>query len=423
MTPVLLPLRTVAELALARREPVPAEALAAVTDIVEEVRGQGEVALRKYATRFGELAPGASLFLGRHEMQTALDDLPRGDRERLERVAGRIRAFAERQREALLELRTGVPGGEAGHSLASCERVGCCVPGGRYPLFSSLLMTVIPARVAGVDAVWVATPRPKLLTLAAAAVAGADGILAVGGAQAVAALAYGCPPLRACDMVVGSGDRYVTAAKHLVSRHVAIDMLAGPPALVVLADGSADPGLVAADLLAQAEQDPDAVAVLVTTDPRLAARVEREVEGQLADLPAAAAARTALGNGGAVVVESWDEAVAASDRLAPQHVQLAGVRAEALAPRLRRYGALFVGAGTPTVLGAYGAGPNPTLPTGGAARGAGGLSVLSFLRTRTWLRISDPPAAVELAADVEWCAREEGLEAHARASERRAPES
>jgi histidinol dehydrogenase len=418
VTPALLPLRTVEDLALARRDPVDADALAAATRIVEEVRGQGEAALRKYATRFGELAPGASLFLGRHEMQMALDDLPRGDRERLERVAGRIRDFAEQQRQALVEVRAAIPGGEGGHSLAPCERVGCYVPGGRYPLFSALLMTVIPARVAGVDAVWVATPRPRLLTMAAAAVAGADGILAAGGAQAVAALAYGCAPLLACDMVVGPGNRYVTAAKYLASRDVAIDVLAGPSELVVLADASADPALVAADLLAQTEHDPDAMAALVTPARAIVVKVQRAIARQLEDLPTASVARTALANGGAVLVGSWDEAAAACDRLAPQHLQLVGADAEALAPRLRHYGALFVGPHSPTALGDYGAGPNHVLPTGGTARSAGGLSVLSFLRVRTWLRIGDPAAASDLMADVAWGARQEGLEAHARSSRR-----
>ncbi len=416
----LLRRRTVNELVEAGRDPVDPGALRAATKIVGKVRTKGEAAVRGYASRFDDLAPGEALVLGHAEMAAALEALPRADRERLERVAGRIRAFAQAQRETLRAARTYIPGGEAGHTLAPVQRVGCYVPGGRYALFSSLLMTVIPARVAGADAVWVANPRPAPLTLAAAAVAGADGVLAAGGAQAVAALAYGCPPLLACDMVVGPGNRYVTAAKYVVSRDVAIDMLAGPSELVVLADASADPALVAADLLAQAEHDPDALAVLVTPDSALVDRVEAQIASQLDGLATARVARAALAKGGAVTVGSWDEAVAVCDVLAPEHLQLAGPDAEALAGRLRHYGALFIGAASPTVLGDYGAGPNHVLPTSGTARSVGGLSVLSFLRVRTWLRIRDPGAAAELIGDVGWCARQEGLEAHAESSRRRA---
>jgi histidinol dehydrogenase len=277
-------------------------------------------------------------------------------------------------------------------------------------------MTAVTARVAGVRDVWVASPKPQRLVLAAAAVAGADAVLAAGGAHAIAALAYGAGPIPACDIVVGPGNRFVTAAKQLVSGAVAIDMLAGPSELVVFADASADPGLVAADLLAQAEHDPDAVPVLVTLDPTLPARVEAELHRQLADLPTAAVARAALGNGGVVTVATVDEGIATSDAIAPEHLQLVLTNAAAIAPRLAHYGALFVGAGAREVLGDYGAGPNHILPTGGTARWAGGLSVLTFLRLRTWLRVDG--AAGDVMADAAWFGRAEGLEAHARAAER-----
>src|SRR5207253_886286 len=209
-------------------------------------------------------------------------------------------------------------------------------PGGRYPLPSSVLMTAVTARVAGVRDIWVASPKPQGLTLAAAAIAGADGVLAAGGAHAIAALAYGAGPIAPRDIIVGPGNRYVTAAKQLVAGAVAIDMLAGPSELTVFADDGADPGTVAA-----------------------------------------------------------------------------------VAPRLGHYGALFVGAGAAEVLGDYGAGPNHVLPTGGTARSTGGLSVYTFLRVRTWLRIDDRAAAVPLIEDAIWLGRAEGLEGHARAAERR----
>jgi phosphoribosyl-ATP pyrophosphohydrolase/phosphoribosyl-AMP cyclohydrolase/histidinol dehydrogenase len=257
------------------------------------------------------------------------------------------------------------------------------------------------------------------LTLAAAAIAGADGVLAAGGAQAIAALAYGAGPIAPRDVIVGPGNRYVAAAKRLVAGAVAIDMLAGPSELVVFADSSADPATVAADLLAQAEHDPHAVPVLVTTDATLVERVERELARCLGDLPTARVARAALAHGGAIVVSSVDDGVAACDALAPEHLHLELRDADAVAPRLAHYGALFIGAGSAEVLGDYGAGPNHVLPTGGTARFSGGLSVYTFLRVRTWLHIADPVAARPIVEDAIWLGRAEGLEAHARAAERR----
>jgi len=300
------------------------------------------------------------------------------------------------------------------------ERAGCYAPGGRYPLPSSVLMTAVTARVAGVPEVWVASPKPQALSLAAAAIAGADGLLAAGGAHAIAALAYGAGPIASRDVIVGPGNRYVAAAKQLVSGAVAIDMLAGPSELTIFADDTADPGRVAADLVAQAEHDPDAVPVLVTLDPTLPDRVEAELTRQLGDLPTAVTARAALANGGVIQVASLDDGIAACDAIAPEHLQLEVRDAAAVAPRLAHYGALFVGgAGAAEVLGDYGAGPNHVLPTGGTARATGGLSVYTFLRVRTWLRIDDTTAARPLIEDAIWLGRAEGLEAHARAAERR----
>jgi len=264
---------------------------------------------------------------------------------------------------------------------------------------------------------WV--PKPGPLTLAAAAIAGADGVLAAGGAHAIAALAFGAGPLPACDVVVGPGNRYVAAAKQLVGAQVATDTIAGPSGLVVFADATASPGAIAADLLAQAEHDPDAVPVLVTLDPRLADRVEAEIARQLGALPTAAVAREALANGGVVTVASVEEGIAACDALAPEHVELFLQCADVIAPRLAHFGALFIGGASAEVLGDYGAGPNHVLPTGGTARSRSGLSVYTFLRVRTWLRIDDGAAARPLVEDAAWFGRVEGLEGHARAAEAR----
>lgn len=387
--------------------------------IVEAVRVGGEEALREYAERFGDAAAGAALFLPRSALDVALRDLPASDRGRLERAAERIRRFAEAQRHALSVVTLTVPGGAAGHWIAPLERAGCYAPGGRYPLPSSVLMTAVTARAAGVREIWVASPKPGPMTLAAAAIAGADGVLAAGGAHAIAALAFGAGPVPPCDVVVGPGNRYVTAAKQIVAGRVAIDMLAGPSELVVFADATASPAIIAADLLAQAEHDPDAVPVLVTLDHTHPDRVETELARQLGDLPTAEVARAALANGGVVVVANVDEGIAACDALAPEHLELCLGDAAAVAPRLEHFGALFIGAGSAEVLGDYGAGPNHVLPTAGTARSQGGLSVYTFLRVRTWLRIDDPAAARPLMEDAAWFGRTEGLEAHARSAERR----
>ena len=414
----LLPRRTVAELAR-RGAGLDAKTLAAAARIVEAVRKRGEVALRKHAERFGDMSPGAPLYHNRADLARVLAGLSPEERTRLERVAARIRAFAVAQRGALGPVRVPVPGGIAEHRIAPIERAGCYAPGGRYPLPSSVLMTVVTARVAGVRNVWVASPKPQAVSLAAAAIAGADGVLAVGGAQAIAALAYGAGPIAPRDVIVGPGNRWVAAAKQLVAGTVAIDMLAGPSELIVFADESADPATVAADLLAQAEHDPDALPVLVTVDATLVERVEQELACRLGDLPTADVARAALTHGGAIVVSSVADGVAACDAIAPEHLQLELRDADAVAPRLAHYGALFIGAGSAEVLGDYGAGPNHVLPTGGTARFSGGLSVYTFLRVRTWLRIVDSGAARPLVEDAVWLGRAEGLEAHARAAERR----
>jgi phosphoribosyl-ATP pyrophosphohydrolase/phosphoribosyl-AMP cyclohydrolase/histidinol dehydrogenase len=415
MTRPLLPRRTAAELARSRTAAVSAETLAVVAPIVEDVRRRGEVALRAHAERLGDLEPGAPLVLDRASLEAALAEQKWETRDRLERVAGRIRAFAQAQRRAFTDLTTDIPGGRAGHRLIPVARAGCYAPGGRHSLPSSVLMTAVTARAAGVGDVWVASPRPGPLVLAAAAVAGADAVLACGGAQAIAALVYGAGPVPPCDVVVGPGNRYVTAAKQLVSGVVGTDVPAGPSEVLVVADRTARPARVAAELLAQAEHDPDAVPMLIVLDGDLIAQVEAELHRQLATLPTAGVARRALANGGVAAVGDRGGAIVACEGIGPEHLALMVADPEEMAAR--NYGALFLGGDTPVALGDYGAGPNHVLPTGGTSRWAGGLSVLAFLRIRTWLGIDDPSAAGELVRDTAWLARAEGLEGHGRTAD------
>lgn len=416
----LLRIVSAAELPEIDREPVDDKTLKGARGLLEEVRKGGESAVRALAVRFGDRQPEEPLFLGPEALQAALDCLPAEDRGVLERTAGRIRTFAEARRADCLDTSIPVAGGRAGVRLQPVQRAGCYAPGGRYPLPSSVLMTAITAKAAGVAEVYVASPRPSVVTLAAAALAGADGVLAVGGVQAIGALAYGLGVPR-CDAIVGPGNRWVTAAKQLVSGRVAIDMLAGPSELLVLADAHADPGAVAADLLAQAEHDPDAGPMLCSDSLSLIQAVEAALLEQLETLPTADIARAALlTNGYAVKVDDLARAVDVANRLAPEHLALHVTDPEALRPGLLSYGAVFVGERAAEVLGDYGAGPNHVLPTGGSARAVGALDVLTFLRPQGSLEQHEPTeAARAVARDAAALARLEGLEAHARAAEHR----
>lgn len=417
--------------------------------IMEAVRKGGEPTLAGYAAALDGNA--GRLWYGPADFAAALASLPGAERGALEAAAGRIRAFAQAQLSSLSSLAMPVPGGAAGHELLPIERVGCYAPGGRFPLPSSVLMTAIPARVAGVTDLAVACPRPEPAILAACALVGADRLLAAGGAQAIAAFAYGAGPLSPRDLVAGPGNRYVAAAKLIAQAVIKTDAPAGPSELLVLADESADPQALAWDLLAQAEHDPDALACLATGSAALADALEYALAGALSELKAAAPGNA--GNAERALASSWlylarpDDAAAvglvgapatfggpvaagelapvelalaeAANRFCPEHLALALADPERLRPRLRHAGALFLGARSAEAFGDYGAGPNHALPTAGRARSSGGLSVFDFVRIRTWLRLDDEGGMARLAADSAALARLEGLEAHARSAEAR----
>lgn len=402
-----------------RQMPIEQKTMAEAEMIVEDVRRRGEAGLRDQAVRLGDIRKGGKLIHGPVELAAAAEAIDPESLALLQRIAGRIRAFAEAQRDAILPMTCGIPGGMAGHELIPVDRAGCYAPAGRYPLPSSVLMTAVTARAAGVGDVMVASPVPSRIMLAAAHVAGANSFLAAGGAQAIAAMAYGAGAVQPCDAIVGPGNRWVTAAKQLVSGIVRIDMLAGPSELVVLADDSADPGNVAADLLAQAEHDEDARAILVTTSPAMAGDVNAELQSQLATLPTSKTAAAALARSYAIIAADLAAAAEVCNLLAPEHLQVVLRSVEDVLPQLRHYGAIFIGAATSEVLGDYGAGPNHVLPTGGTARFAGGLSIMTFLRMRTWMQLDDLTSAADVIRDAEALARMEGLEAHARAAQRR----
>jgi len=394
------------------RPPVDERVFDAARPIVDDVRARGDAALHEYAERFGERAPGEPLILGAEEMRAASDAMDPSDRAVLERTAERIGAFAKAQRDAIRPVDVAIPGGRAGHTIEPIASAACYAPAGRYPLPSSVLMTAVTARVAGCARVVVVSPGAHPVTLSAAHIAGADAFVPLGGAHAIAAMAHGTASIEPCDLIVGPGNAWVTAAKQLVSGVAGIDMLAGPSELLVIADETAPPALIAADLLAQAEHDSDAVPMLVTTAPQLADAVDEQLALQLEGLSTRDTARAALANGFTCVAEDIEQALDVSGRIGAEHVEIMTRDPGAHAARLSSAGGVFIGASSAEVLGDYGAGPNHTLPTGGTARFRAGLSVAAFIRLRTWIRIDDPGAAMPLIEDAAALARMEGLDAH-----------
>lgn len=393
------------------------------TSIVEDVKQNGIEAVRRHGMRLKDISPDDPLLIGRDEIIDTMRQTPTEDVALLERVAQRIRSFASSQLASLGDITVEIQGGLAGHCIEPVEIAGCYAPGGRFPLPSSVLMTAIPARVAGVKTVYLASPRPNRITMAAAAIANVDGILTVGGAQAIAAMAYGIDGIPPCDIIVGPGNEYVTCAKQLVSGYVAIDMLAGPSELVILADKTANPDIIAADLLAQAEHDSNAVPIVVTTgDKDLVEKINQGLQEQLATLPDSTTASMSISNNGLIVMaESDAEAVEVCNRIAPEHLELIVANPGEFRLHLKHYGAIFIGSHSAEVFGDYGVGPNHVLPTSGTARSMGGLSVFNFLRTRTWLKMDSGCNNIDLIEDCAKLARLEGLEAHARAAEKRLP--
>lgn len=394
-------------------EPFDDATLNEARSIVADVRLRGIEAVREYASRFDERAIDEPLVLDRTMMDRALITIAPRDRAVLERTAERIWRFARAQRDAICALQINLPGGRCGHSVEPVNRAGCYAPAGRYPLPSSVLMTAVTARVAGCESVVVATPGAHPMMLAAAAIAGADEVLAVGGAHAVAAMAFGMRGFSRCDVVVGPGNAWVTAAKACVSGVCGIDMLAGPSELLIIADASADPEIVAADLLAQAEHDVRARPMLIALDESVAIKTEQALTNQLQSLPTRDVAAQALRNGWVCIVRDEQQAAEVANAIAPEHLEILTSEPAELGALIRSAGAMFLGASSAEVFGDYGAGPNHTLPTGGTARFASGLSVQHFLRLRTWLSIDRPQEASVLIQDAIRLAELEGLAGHA----------
>ncbi len=395
----------------------PADVDAAVATIIEGVRTRGLDAVLDYARRFdGVQLTAETLRVSAEEIEAGVAACPADVRDAIAFAARRIGDYHERQRPADARF-TDAQGVELGWRWTPLEAVGVYVPGGRAAYPSTVLMNAIPARVAGVDRIAMVTPPGRIepAVLAAAREAGVSEIWKLGGAQAVAALAFGAGPIAAVDKIVGPGNAYVTAAKRRLYGVVGIDALAGPSEIVVVASGDNDAEWIAADLLSQAEHDPDAQSILITDNAAFASAVERAAARQLASLATGAVAAAAWRDHGAVIVAPLERAPALVDLIAPEHVEFAVDDPERLADRVRHAGAIFLGRYTPEAIGDYVAGSNHVLPTSRAARFSSGLSTYDFLKRTSIVRCSSASFAV-LGPHTRILAEAEGLPAHARSA-------
>ncbi len=375
-----------------------------VRGIIEDVRRHGNSALRKYGRRWDGLGKTDSFKVPEKELKRALASVNPEFRSALEKAAANIRQFCEWQKPAEF-FRTIQPGIKVGQIIRPLEAVGCYVPGGRYPLPSSLLMTVIPAQVAGVRRVVVASPKPAAETLAAAALLGVAEFYRIGGAQAIAALAYGTEAIGKVKKIVGPGNIFVTTAKKLVAFDCSIDFLAGPTEAVVVSDAG-NPKFIAADLVAQAEHDPDALGIFITSSSALAQKVEREIQAMVAEN--VTASQSLREYGVIFVTSSRRESLQIANRLAPEHISIA----EEDLPLIQNSGSVFIGDYSAQTLGDYIAGPNHVLPTSGTAAYRGGLSVCDFLKVISVQQVSRSGLRA-VASKAITLAKAEGLAAHA----------
>ena len=383
----------------------------AVLSIINSIRHEGDSALLRYACELDGLGD-QPLRVSEDELAKAASALCPEVRRAVETAICNIRQFAKEQlpRERFEEF---APGRKLGWIVRPLDAVGCYVPSGRYPLPSTLLMTAVLAQTAGVPRICVTSPRPSREILACAHMLGIREVYRVGGAQAIAALAFGTETIPRVDRIVGPGNAYVAAAKKLLAGEVGIDFIAGPTEILILAAGG-DPKIIAADMLAQAEHDPAARAMFITTSPELANAVSAEIERQLENLPTAEIARQSIdGSSFIIVAPDMNTAVKISNEIAPEHLSLHDA---GLLPKIRNAGTVFLGSNSPESAGDYAAGPSHVLPTNGVARLRGGLSATDFVKVIAIQQLS-PYALRELAPAITTLARAEGLEAHARAVE------
>ena len=395
-----------------------------VDDILQQVKTRGDQAVLEYTNKFDRrnAQSMSELVITQEQLQLALSKISIEQRKALETAAGRIRSYHQHQLQSSWQY-TEADGTVLGQQITAMERVGLYVPGGKASYPSSVLMNAIPAKVAGVDHLTMVVPAPDSelspMVLAAAAIAGVDRVITIGGAQAVAALAFGTETITKVDKIVGPGNIYVATAKRAVFGQVAIDMIAGPSEILVICDGQTDPDWIAMDLFSQAEHDEQAQSILLSPDADYLDKVEASIKRLLPTLARKDIASVSLKNRGALIkVVDIQQAIAVSNRIAPEHLELSVADPESLLLQIRHAGAIFMGRHTPEALGDYCAGPNHVLPTSGTARFSSPLGVYDFQK-RSSIIMCSPDGASELSKTASVLARSEYLEAHARSAEYR----
>lgn len=391
-------------------EKIEFEAILSVEEIAKEVRQRGDNAIRKFHAQFDkEIIDG--FLITKEEILEAYKKVDPDTIKAIKKSIKNVETFAKQQLKSLKNLKTKIDKNELGHKIIPLDKVGCYIPGGNYPLLSSAVMTIVPANVAGVDEIIACSPKIKPETIVACDLCGADKIYKIGGVQAITAMAYGTQTIPKVNKIVGPGNKYVTAAKKYVYGEVGIDFLAGPSEVMIIADESANPEFVAADMLAQCEHDLDARAYLICTDKDFAKKVEIFAQKQLDGLSTKEIAQQSFEKSFAVIVKNIDEAIELANKKAPEHLEICFNDAKKYINKFKNYGSLFVGNFSAEVFGDYCSGTNHVLPTNEVSKYSGGLSVFDFVKIQTYQIISAAgkklisPCASKLA-------QMEGLDAH-----------
>jgi len=393
-----------------------AEYTDSVRDILKDIKKRGDIAVREYTKKFDNLDID-NFQLTKAQIKEAYSKVDKETLDALKFAAANIRRFAENQLKSLKDFEVNESGVISGQRIVSIEKVGCYVPGGRYPLPSTALMTVIPAKVAGVKEVIICSPKISPVTIVAADIAGADKIFNVGGVQAIGAMAYGTQTMSRVDKIVGPGNQYVAAAKKEVFGLVGIDFIAGPSEVLVISDESGNPEFIAADLLAQAEHDPSSRAEVITFSREFAEKISQSVDKQLSILKTKDVAGESIDKNGAIIlVDNIEEAISIANKRAPEHLELQMKNPDSIISKLKNYGSLFIGEYSAEVFGDYCSGPNHTLPTNGCARYTGGLSVKEYVKVLTFQKVTKE-ASKDLIRAASKLADVEGLYAHKNAAD------
>lgn len=391
-------------------EKIEFEAISSVEEIAKEVKNQGDDAIRKYTKQFDGEDLEAFL-ISDSEIKNAYSKVDEETIKAIKKSIENVKKFSKKQLKCLKSLRTKIDKNELGHKIIPIEKVGCYIPGGNYPLLSSAVMTIVPAKVAGVNEVIACSPKIRPETIAACDLAGANKIYRVGGVQAIAGMAYGTQTISKVNKIVGPGNKYVTAAKKYVFGEVGIDFLAGPSEVMIIADETANPEFVAADMLAQCEHDIDARTFLICLSENFARQVKIFAQKQLETLETKEIASKSFEKSFAIVVKSIDEAVELANRKAPEHLELCFKNATKTMDKFKNYGSLFIGNYSAEVYGDYCSGTNHVLPTNEVSKYSGGLSVFDFVKIQTYQIISKNGNKI-ISPFASKLAEKEGLKAH-----------